>query len=746
MSAPCRLCSRALRMLIAPLRLGRFRTRAAAVPGAGSDAPCEAARQGAVVAGRRRRPGRRLGCVVRGLLVEEWSPEGRPSPSCGAGSTMPVFCVCAFLSHSRGKKWSFAGRRHRPVRCALPVLDDARARRCVRAFLPHSRRVALLAFGEPGGERGSGMAPPPACDGARSAGRDHPPAAAPALGAEIDDPVGGGDDVEVVLDDEHRVAGREERVECGQQARYVFEVEPGGRLVEDEQDVGGSEPGVVRREVLGELQSLRLAAGERRHRLAEPQVAEPHRRQRRERPHDLGAPGEEGEGVVDRHLQDVGDGAWGVGDRSRARSASGSAVVSASRGTAPGLACFRRGSIVRHGPIVRGGSVVRGNPFKRCGTVPAPRRPDSRTGGVGAEGAPGSSAERAAAGGGVHRFARARSVPIRRADLHVEHLAPVAAAVAVGAAQVHVAQELHLDMLEAVPAAARAAPVAGVEAERPRRVAALDGDGLGREALSDGVERADVARGVRTGGLADGRLVHEHQAAQRFEPVDRRMLARRLDSLSQMLARAAVQHVDGQGGLAGAADAGHADEAPERDVDVDAGEVVGAGAADLDALGRRRRGRARLDPPLSAQPRPGERAPRAEQGARGAAEHDLPAPLAGSRPHVHDPVRREHDLRVVLDHQQGVAGVAQLVQHRDHAGDVARMQPDARLVEHEQRVHERGAERGGQVDALDLAAAQGAGLAVEREVAEPDLHQVPEPPADLREQQLGRVVERRTEP
>src|SRR3990167_1752539 len=45
------------------------------------------------------------------------------------------------------------------------------------------------------------------------------------------------------------------------------------------------------------------------------------------------------------------------------------------------------------------------------------------------------------------------------ADLHFEDLGPVAPAVAVGAAQVDVGEKLHLDVLEAVAAAGRAAAV-----------------------------------------------------------------------------------------------------------------------------------------------------------------------------------------------------------------------------------------------------------------------------------------------
>ena len=114
----------------------------------------------------------------------------------------------------------------------------------------------------------------------------------------------------------------------------------------------------------------------------------------------------------------------------------------------------------------------------------------------------------------------------------------------------------------------------------------------------------------------------------------------------------------------------------------------------------------------------------------------------GPGPDVEDAVGREHDLRIVLDHDQRVAGVAQPLHHADHAAHVARMQADRRLVEHEQRVDQRGAERGGEIDALHFAAGQRARLAVEREIAEADIVQIVEARADLAEQQIGRFVER----
>ena len=137
----------------------------------------------------------------------------------------------------------------------------------------------------------------------------------------------------------------------------------------------------------------------------------------------------------------------------------------------------------------------------------------------------------------------------------------------------------------------------------------------------------------------------------------------------------------------------------------------------------------------------GERGARAQ--LRGTAEEDdLPAALAGAGAEVEDAVGLQHDLRIVLDHHQRVAGIAQALHHADDALHVARVQADRGLIEHEQRVDERGAERSGEIDALDLSAREGARLPIEREIAEAHIDQVTETPADLPEQQLGRLIER----
>ena len=97
----------------------------------------------------------------------------------------------------------------------------------------------------------------------RGSGHDDGSPALAALWAHVDDPVGVGDDVEVVLDDDHGVALVDQSLEHRQQLADVFEMQTGGRLVED---VDGP-PGGAALELGGELDALGLTTGERGGRL-----------------------------------------------------------------------------------------------------------------------------------------------------------------------------------------------------------------------------------------------------------------------------------------------------------------------------------------------------------------------------------------------------------------------------------------------------------------------------------------------
>ena len=326
-------------------------------------------------------------------------------------------------------------------------------------------------------------------------------------------------------------------------------------------------------------------------------------------------------------------------------------------------------------------------------------------------------------------------------DLDLQNFGAVALAIAVGAAQVHVREKLHFDMLKTRSAAGRAAAIAAVEAELAGGVAALTRLGGGGEEFPDGVPGAHIAHGVGAGRLADRRLVHKHHIAQVIGPQQAVMRAGRFGGLAEVAHQGRGQHVLDQARLARATDAGDGDQALQRKVDRHILQVVLAGA--LQNQPRRAVGDHALEtqadllagPEVSAGQGVG-----AAQRLGAAVEDDLATAFTGAGAHVDHAVGGKHHGRVVFDHHQGVAGVAQAVHGLGDAAHVARVQADAGFVQHKQGVDQAGAQRGGEVDALDFAPAQGAALAVEREVADAHVAQVFEPCRDFFQKQLQGFV------
>src|SRR5690606_36426745 len=102
----------------------------------------------------------------------------------------------------------------------------------------------------------------------------HDPSAARAcLGPQVDDPIRGGDDLEVVLDDDDGVARVQEPPQHAEQLAHLVAGEARRRLVHDV-ELPTTAPGAAD-QLPRDLQPLRLAARERVRGLAEPQVAEP---------------------------------------------------------------------------------------------------------------------------------------------------------------------------------------------------------------------------------------------------------------------------------------------------------------------------------------------------------------------------------------------------------------------------------------------------------------------------------------
>jgi len=77
-----------------------------------------------------------------------------------------------------------------------------------------------------------------------------------AFGAEVDHVIGGFDDIQVMLDYDHRVSRVDQAIEAFEQAFYVGQVQPGGWFVKDVDGVFRSlQAGKLRRN----LDALRFA-------------------------------------------------------------------------------------------------------------------------------------------------------------------------------------------------------------------------------------------------------------------------------------------------------------------------------------------------------------------------------------------------------------------------------------------------------------------------------------------------------
>ncbi|MPL73132.1 hypothetical protein SDC9_18925 [bioreactor metagenome] len=465
------------------------------------------------------------------------------------------------------------------------------------------------------------------------AGRNDPAAAIAALRADVDDPVGGLDDVEVVLDHHYGIALVDQLVQHLEELAHILEMQPRRRLVEDVERAAGG----AARQFLRQLHPLRLAARQRRRLLADLDIAQAHLDQRIHLLADRGHRLEEALRILDRHVEHIGD-----------------------------------------------------------------------------------------------RLAL---------ELDLQRLAVVALALAGFAFDIDVGQEVHLDLDDAIALTGLAAPALDVEAEPPRLVAARLRLGQARKPVANGGEGAGIGRRVRARRAPDRALVDVDHLVEMLEALDRLARRRRLARAVQSHRRGLEQGLDRQRRLAAARDAGDADELAERKVDGHVLQVVARGldhgellAVALAALDRH------LDAAGAGKILAGERGGIAGDLLGRAMGDDAAAMHPRPRTDVEDIVGLADHVLVMLDHQHGVARVAQVLQRVDQPVVVALMQPDRGLVEHVKHPGQPRADLRGQPDALAFAARERARRTAERQVIEPDVHQEAKPLADLLEDRAGDLV------
>ncbi len=234
-----------------------------------------------------------------------------------------------------------------------------------------------------------------------------------------------------------------------------------------------------------------------------------------------------------------------------------------------------------------------------------------------------------------------------------------------------------------------AAAAADVEAEAAGLVAA---DARRRQLGEESpyvVEEARVGGGVAARRAAYGALVYLDDLVDVVDALDAAVWQRRPQRAVEVLAEDGLQGVVDEGALAGARDARDADEEAQRQVEVDAAEVVARGALQYYML-------AALDAAPFGQLYVAAAREVVEcyawfvlcQHLVGhlAGEEHLAAMHAGAGADVDQVVGGEHHVAVVLDDDDRVAKVAQLLQTVYQAAVVALVEAYARLVEYVEHV------------------------------------------------------------
>ena len=100
---------------------------------------------------------------------------------------------------------------------------------------------------------------------------------------------------------------------------------------------------------------------------------------------------------------------------------------------------------------------------------------------------------------------------------------------------------------------------------------------------------------------------------------------------------------------------------------------------------------------------------------------------------------------VVLDHDHGIAEVAQPLQRLQQPRIVALVQADRGLVQHVEHAGQPRADLRGEADALAFAAGEGAGGARQGQVVQADVEQERQPLADFLQHPRGDLVLLRVE-
>ena len=160
-------------------------------------------------------------------------------------------------------------------------------------------------------------------------------------------------------------------------------------------------------------------------------------------------------------------------------------------------------------------------------------------------------------------------------ESHLKYLGTITLSIAIRAAQINIAEELHLDVLKSRAPTQRAPPITTVKAEFRGCVPTLTGQRCRRKQAAQRIPSADIAHRVRARGFTDGRLVNKDHITQLLRTQQTAMRTRCLRGLTEVPHQGRRQYVLDERGFARPAHARHTDQSLQREIDVDVLQVVG---------------------------------------------------------------------------------------------------------------------------------------------------------------------------
>ena len=262
-------------------------------------------------------------------------------------------------------------------------------------------------------------------------------------------------------------------------------------------------------------------------------------------------------------------------------------------------------------------------------------------------------------------------------------------------------------------------PPETLKENRPGFVAALARFRQHGIEIANRSEDAGIGCRIRARRAADGRLIDANDFVDVLRARNRLVLAGFFARTVKLPGQRAIENVIDQRGFARTRDAGHHRHDAERKSHVEILEIVFFRAENgerravrLAALGTH------LNLHSAGDVSAGERVRLAHDFLGRAMRDQISAMASGAGAEVDHVIRAANGFFVVLDHQHGVAQIAQIFQRGQQPAIVAMMQADGRLVQHIEHAAQLRANLRRQPNALAFAAGESRRRAVERNVVQ----------------------------